>query len=106
MSQAAEFFDAIDAAGDRETAARIGHCIRRLPRKYSTEDKARIRALTLHICSRGAGIEEALEMACKHVEGNYSQSITEGLRSRFWEAPCPSPANAQVLAELAKERGE
>ena len=106
MNQATEFFDAIEAAADRETAAMVEHYMRRLPRKYSTADKARIRTLTLHIRSRGASIEEAVEVACKHVESNPGQSVSEDLRSRFWESPYPSPVNAQVLAALAKARGE
>lgn len=56
MNPATEFFDAIDTLVDRETAARIEYYMRRLPRKYSTADKVRIRVLKQHIRSRGAGI--------------------------------------------------
>jgi hypothetical protein len=102
MNQATEFFDAIDTLADRETAAMIEYYMRRLPKKYSTADKARIRVLTQHIRSRGAGLEEALGIARKHVEQNPLQSVVEDLRSRFWESPYPSSANAKVLAMLAK----
>jgi hypothetical protein len=104
MNQATELFDAIDAAADRETAARIEYYIRRLPKKYASADKARIRVLTQHIRSRGAGIEQALEVACSQVEKLPSQSVIEDLRSRFWESPYPSPANARVLAAIRKAR--
>jgi hypothetical protein len=98
MNQATDFFNAIDAAADLEVAKRLEYHMRRLPKKYSRPQRARLRVLTNTIYSRGAGLEEALEIACRHVEKNPSQSVVEDLRSRFWEKPYPSPANARVLA--------
>ena len=87
---------------DREISNRIECYMRRLPRIYSKGDRARVRVLTNTIYHRGAGLEEALEMARRQVAEKPTQSIVEDLHSRFWERP--SASTARVLAMLAERR--
>lgn len=85
MNSNFDFVDAMDALLEREAAAKIDYLVNRLPKKYSTVDKVRIRMLAQHIHAHDVDVVEAMKMARKRVLGYPMQSVVEDMESKFWE---------------------